>query len=67
MIEKIQEQLAIIFEFNRRKAFYLIDEIKMQYYEIFELTKLALFPLRKLVQKDIPDEEIGYFTIAQTS
>ena len=41
----------------------LIDEIKVQYKEIFELTKLALFPLKKLVQKDIPDEEIGYFTI----
>ncbi|MHC5230124.1 BglG family transcription antiterminator [Enterococcus sp. LJL99] len=41
----------------------LIDEIKIQYSEIFEITKVALFPLKKIIQKSIPDEEIGYFTI----
>ena len=41
----------------------LIDEIKLQYSEIFEITKVALFPLKKLIQQTIPDEEIGYFTI----
>lgn len=51
----------IKFEFKLSNV--LIDEIKMQYHEIFELTKLALFPLRKLVEKEIPEEEIGYFTI----
>ncbi|HJE79915.1 BglG family transcription antiterminator [Enterococcus gallinarum] len=50
-------------KFDFKLSNVLIDEIKMQYHEIFELTKLVLFPLRKLVQKDIPDEEIGYFTI----
>lgn len=50
-------------KFDFKLSNVLIDEIKVQYKEIFELTKLALFPLKKLVQKDIPDEEIGYFTI----
>lgn len=50
-------------KFDFKLSNVLIDEIKVQYKEIFELTKLALFPLKRLVQKDIPDEEIGYFTI----
>ena len=41
----------------------LIDEIKMQYSEIFEITKLALLPLKRLVEVSIPDDEIGYFSI----
>ncbi|MHC9532130.1 BglG family transcription antiterminator [Dellaglioa sp. L3N] len=41
----------------------LIEEIKLQYHEIFEITKVGLLPLRMLTQKVIPDEEIGYFTI----
>ncbi|GKS54865.1 hypothetical protein IGJ91_001407 [Enterococcus sp. DIV0765f] len=40
----------------------LIDEIKTQYRELFELTRLALYPLKQLVG-EIPDTEIGYFTI----
>ena len=51
----------IKFEFNLSNV--LIDEIKVQYRDIFELTKIALLPLKKLVGKNIPDEEIGYFTI----
>ncbi|WP_086348125.1 BglG family transcription antiterminator [Candidatus Enterococcus clewellii] len=41
----------------------LIDEIVVQYHEIFELTKRSLFPLENLVQKKIPMEETGYFTV----
>lgn len=41
----------------------LIDEIKMQYSELFELTKSAILPLEQLVHTEIPDDEIGYFTI----
>lgn len=41
----------------------LIAEIKEQYGELFALTKIALQPLERLVGKQIPDEEIGYFTI----
>lgn len=41
----------------------LINEIKVQYSEIFELTKVALFPLKKLLNQWIPEEELGYFTI----
>ena len=62
IIHEIERLSAIEFK-NYRKLLLDLFEIKMQYHEIFELTKLALFPLRKLVQKDIPDEEIGYFTI----
>lgn len=41
----------------------LIEEIKIQYDEMFELTKRVLFPLQKVVTQDISDEEIGYLTI----
>lgn len=41
----------------------LINEIKVQYNEIFELTKLALYPLKNILNQQIPEEEIGYFTI----
>ncbi|MGX7244513.1 BglG family transcription antiterminator [Enterococcus quebecensis] len=41
----------------------LIGEIKEQYGEMFTLTKKALHPLEILVDKSIPDEEIGFFTI----
>ncbi|MFV0561420.1 MAG: BglG family transcription antiterminator, partial [Enterococcus sp.] len=41
----------------------LTDEIKVQYKEIFDLTKVALHPLNELLGKRIPDEEIGYFSI----
>lgn len=41
----------------------LIDSIKIQYGELFQLTKVALLPLKELTKRDIPDEEIGYFTI----
>lgn len=41
----------------------LIEEIKMQYSEWFELTKSAVFPLEQLIQTEIPEDEIGYFTI----
>lgn len=40
----------------------LIEEIKLQYNELFELTRRALGSLEDLVGT-IPDEEIGYFTI----
>lgn len=41
----------------------LIEEIKIQYAEMFELTKRALFPLKKVTTQVISDEEIGYLTI----
>lgn len=40
----------------------LIEEIKVQYKELYELTHRALGPLQQLVG-EIPDIEIGYFTI----
>ncbi|MGL4696641.1 BglG family transcription antiterminator [Enterococcus larvae] len=41
----------------------LIEEIVVQYHEIFEITKRSLFPLEELVQQEIPIEETGYFTV----
>lgn len=41
----------------------LIDSIRSEYREIFEFTKEALLPLEKLVQRKLPEEEIGFFTI----
>lgn len=41
----------------------LIEEIIVQYHEIFEITKRSLVPLEKLVHKNIPVEETGYFTV----
>lgn len=41
----------------------LVDEIQIQYEEIFEITRIALYPLNLLVQEVIPESEIAYFTI----
>lgn len=41
----------------------LVDKIKLEYRELFEITKAALVPLKKIVGGIIPEEEIGYFTI----
>ncbi|MDR1568574.1 MAG: BglG family transcription antiterminator [Streptococcaceae bacterium] len=41
----------------------LIDKIKLQYSELFEIIRIGLFPLTQLVNKNIPDDEVGYFTI----
>lgn len=41
----------------------IIHEIKEQYHEIFEFTKISLRPLESLLESSIPEEEIGYFTI----
>lgn len=41
----------------------LDKEIKMQYTELFELTKIVIKPLEKLLGKTIPESEIGYITI----
>ncbi|MBL1226209.1 BglG family transcription antiterminator [Enterococcus sp. BWR-S5] len=41
----------------------LIEEIVVQYHEIFEITKRSLYPLERLVQRSIPIEEVGYFTV----
>lgn len=39
------------------------DTIKRQHKELFELTEIALEPLEALTGKNIPDDEIAYFTI----
>ena len=41
----------------------LVDEIKVQYEEMFEITHIALHPLKLLIQENIPETEIAYFTI----
>lgn len=53
--------------FRIKNGFYLpnvlIDNIQMEYAEIFRFTKAALLPLEKLTGKEIPEEEVGFFTI----
>lgn len=41
----------------------LIDEIKIQYTELFDLTQLSLYPFELLTKKAIPQEEVGYITL----
>ncbi|MDM8214123.1 PTS sugar transporter subunit IIA [Enterococcus hirae] len=41
----------------------MIQKITEEYGELFEITHRALFPLEKIVETSIPDEEVGYFTI----
>lgn len=41
----------------------LLDKIKKDYFELFELTKLILKPLEQEIQKTISESEIAYFTI----
>lgn len=41
----------------------LLDKIKRDYEELFELTRIALQPLVKAVNKSISESEIAYFTI----
>lgn len=41
----------------------LMKEIYNQYSDIFNILKVALEPFKKLTNMDIPDQEIGYFTI----
>lgn len=53
--------------FRIRFRFYLpnvlIENIQMDYPEIFEFTKKALDPLEKVVGQKIPIEEVGFFSI----
>ncbi|MGM0214117.1 BglG family transcription antiterminator [Enterococcus sp. AZ109] len=53
--------------FRIKNGFYLpnvlIDNIQMEYAEIYRFTKEALLPLEKLAGKGIPDEEVGFFSI----
>lgn len=53
--------------FRIRFGFYLpnvlIENIQMDYPEIFEFTKKALDPLEKVVGQKIPIEEVGFFSI----
>ncbi|MDU5333894.1 BglG family transcription antiterminator [Enterococcus sp.] len=53
--------------FRIRFRFYLpnvlIENIQMDYPEIFEFTKKALDPLEKVVEQKIPIEEVGFFSI----
>uniref|UniRef100_UPI00403FA2F3 BglG family transcription antiterminator n=1 Tax=Candidatus Enterococcus willemsii TaxID=1857215 RepID=UPI00403FA2F3 len=39
------------------------DTVKRQHNELFKLTKVALKPLEQLANKEIPDNEVAYFTI----
>lgn len=41
----------------------LLDKIKRDYEELFELTRIALQPLIKVINKPISESEIAYFTI----
>ena len=41
----------------------LVESIKIQYKELYELTCKAVHPLELLTKKKIPQEEIGYYTI----
>lgn len=41
----------------------LIDKIVAQYGEVYEITSVALLPLKKILGKSIPKEEVGFFTI----
>ncbi len=41
----------------------LIDEIYHQYSDVFNILKVALHPFKMLTSREIPDSEIGYFTI----
>ena len=53
--------------FRIRFGFYLpnvlIENIQMDYPEIFDFTKQALFPLEQVVEQKIPIEEVGFFSI----
>jgi len=41
----------------------LLDKIKKEYSELFEITRRALQPLEQEVQRDISESEIAYFAI----
>lgn len=41
----------------------ILDEIKLNYKELFEIVKISLKPLEVYTQKSIPDEEVGYFVL----
>ncbi|GCF94128.1 transcription antiterminator BglG [Enterococcus florum] len=41
----------------------LIENIQLEYAEIFGFTKEALLPLERVVGQRIPDEEVGFFSI----
>ena len=53
--------------FRIKNGFYLpnvlIDNIQMEYAEIYRFTKEALLPLEKIAGKEIPEEEVGFFSI----
>lgn len=53
--------------FRIKNGFYLpnvlIDNIQMEYAEIYRFTKEALLPLEQLTGKKIPEEEVGFFSI----
>nr|WP_280144538.1 BglG family transcription antiterminator [Caldanaerovirga acetigignens] len=41
----------------------ILDEIKLNYKELFEIVKISLKPLEVYTQKSVPDEEVGYFVL----
>ncbi|WP_313469109.1 BglG family transcription antiterminator, partial [Carnobacterium sp.] len=41
----------------------MVNQIKREHKDLFGFVKKALEPLQKMVKRDIPDEEIAYFTI----
>lgn len=53
--------------FRIRFGFYLpnvlIENIQLDYPEIFDFTKQALYPLEQVVGQKIPIEEVGFFSI----
>lgn len=53
--------------FRIKNGFYLpnvlIKNIQMEYAEIYRFTKEALLPLERLAGKEIPEEEVGFFSI----
>lgn len=53
--------------FRIKNGFYLpnvlIDSIQLEYAEIYRFTKEALLPLEQLAGRNIPEEEVGFFSI----
>lgn len=41
----------------------MVNQIKREHSELFDLVKRALLPLQKIISTEISDEEVAYFTI----
>ncbi|MDN6640510.1 MAG: PTS sugar transporter subunit IIA [Tetragenococcus halophilus] len=50
-------------KYNMSSSNIIISEIKKNYRELFQLTKYSLKSLEQNLAKEVPEDEIGYFTI----